>query len=215
MIKRLIKPSLIATSLLLPLSSVADIVVVGLFKNAAALQIDGQQRMLRAGDLSPEGVRVISATPKQVVIERDGQRQVLGLSQHISSSYSTAQQAEVTIPRSANNQYITQGHINGRQIEMLVDTGANLVAMSEVHARRLGIDYRRHGLVGKVQTASGLANAYGVSLKSISIGGITANAVEATVIEGDYPAMVLLGVSFLKHVDLREQNGAMYLKAKY
>lgn len=192
-----------------------EVEVVGLFKNAAVLRVNGQQRVYKAGELSPEGVRVVSASTREAVIEIDGKRQTLGLSRHISSAYSAADKREVEIPRSANFQYITHGHINGKAIPLLVDTGANSVAMSERHARQLGIDYLSSKFSGQVQTASGTAKAYGVQLRSVSVGGITASGVEAVVIQGDYPTEVLLGVSFLQHVDLREENGVMYLKSKF
>ena len=49
-----------------------DIRVVGLFKDRAVVMIDGRQRILRIGDTSPEGVRLIAADSESAVLEVDG-----------------------------------------------------------------------------------------------------------------------------------------------
>ena len=199
----------------LPLSALAaNIEVVGLFKGAAVIRVDGQQRMIREGQTSPEGVRVISATNKQVVLEVDGKRHTLGLSRQVSGGFTTAEKREIQIQRSAG-QYVATGHINGQPTAMLVDTGATSVALSETDARRLGIDYIHSQVRGTVHTASGTARAWRVVLSTVSVGGISASGVEATVIEGTYPKEVLLGMSFLQHVNMREENGIMFISSKY
>jgi aspartyl protease family protein len=104
--------------------------------------------------------------------------------------------------------------VNGRQITALLDTGANLMAMSAGHARQLGINYLR-GEKALVSTASGVAPAYRVKLKSVAVGGIVADHVAAVVIEGDYPEQVLLGMSYLEHVDMQEKDNILTLKARY
>ena len=63
-------------------------------------------------------------------------------------------------------------------------------------------------------TASGRANAYQIKLRSVMVGGINAEVVSAVVVEGDYPEMVLLGMSYLNYVDMREQNGVLLLQSK-
>ena len=47
------------------------------------------------------------------------------------------------------------------------------------------------------------------------MGGITAHNVQAAVIEGDYPIDVLLGMSYLRHVRMRENAGVLLLERKY
>ena len=207
--------SLCLMCLLVAEASARQVVVQGLFKGAAVLTIDGQQRMLRNGQTSVEGVTVIEATPKYVVVSFDGKQQRLGLSQQISSSFQETSRDEVTIPRSQRNQYITPIHVNGRRIEALVDTGANIVAMSEIHARQLDLKYQSKTPTSRVVTASGTADAYNVVLRNVSVGGITVSGVTAVVIEGDYPRRVLLGMSYLSNVELSEKDGIMTLKSKY
>lgn len=203
--------------LFLPALALANtqVEVLGLFKNAALLKINGQQVLLKAGKQGPNKVTLISSTPKQVVLDINGHRQTLGLSQRISGQYSEVdEKQEVAIPQNAARQYITYATLNGRRQQVLIDTGANSVAMNSQHAKQLGVDYQA-GEATHVGTASGVAEAYRVKLRSVSVGGIQASGVEAVVIEGRFPHMILLGMTYLQHVDLREQNGTLFLQAKF
>ena len=188
--------------------------VQALMQEAAILRIDGQQRLLRSGQRSPEGILLVSADPRRASIEVDGKRRELTLSQRIAGTFEETAPTEIQITRNNNHQYLTNGEINGRRLLMLIDTGANSVALSAAQARDLGIDYR-HGTPSRVSTAGGIKPAWGVTLDKVSIGGIAVNYVPAVVIEGDFPQTALLGITYLKHVGLREDNGIMYLRQKY
>jgi len=196
------------------LLAAGSIEVQALMQEAAILRIDGAQRMLRSGQRSPEGVLLISADPRRAVVDVDGKRRELTLSQRIAGSFEENAPAEIQVARNNNHQYLTNGEINGRRILMLIDTGANSVALSAPQARGLGIDYR-HGTPSQVSTAGGVKSAWSVVLDKVSVGGITVNYVPAVVIEGDFPQTALLGITYLKHVGLREDNGIMYLRQKY
>ena len=188
--------------------------VQALMKGSALLRIDQEQRLLRTGETSVEGVRLLSATPREAVVEIDGRRSTLTLSSRIAGGFDAPEHVEVQIARSANLQYITTASINGHRIPVLVDTGANSVAMNSADARRLGIDYLR-GAPVRIRTASDVVRGYVVTIDKIVIGNITASYVEATVTEGDFPQRILLGTTFLQHVGMREENGVLYLRQKY
>jgi aspartyl protease family protein len=205
------------TTLLLVLSpalQALEIHAQGLLKDAAILLIDGKQQLLKVGQRSPEGVLLLEANAQQALIEYAGERQQLSLSRRISSNYLPAPKASVTIRRNQHNQYISVAKINGKRLEVLVDTGASGVAMSSREAERLDIDYRA-GIAAMVRTASGDAPSYTVMLRSVELGGIQVGGVQAFVIEGDYPKIVLLGMSFLQHVNISEENGILQLEGKY
>ena len=74
--------------LLCPLSlHAANVQVIALTRGKATLVIGGAKpRTLAAGQSSPEGVRLISATVESAVLEFDGQRRTLRL----GTSYSMA-----------------------------------------------------------------------------------------------------------------------------
>ena len=197
------------------LAQAMNVQVQGLFKGAAVLTIDGKQRLLKAGNRSPEGVLLISATPKKAIVDIDGVKSELTLSQQISSNYTeSTSKSEVSIRRNRADQYITTAVINGKRRQVLVDTGANIVAISGRDARALNLDYR-NGQPSRVITASGEAPAYRMSLRSVSVGDIRLNGVDATIIDGDHPEVILLGMSFLKRVNMREENGVLYLQGKF
>lgn len=198
----------------MPAFAIGAIEVQALMSDAALLRIGDQQRMLRNGQRSPEGVLLVSANTQRAIIEVEGRRTELKLSQRISGSFSAVDTSEVRVDRNADAQYLTTASINGRRTTVLVDTGATSVAMSGRHAAALGIAYHR-GTPTQVGTASGVANAYSIQLDSVAVGGISVPFVHAVVIEGDFPHFILLGMTFLQRVGMREDNGALYLKQKF
>jgi aspartyl protease family protein len=86
--------------------------------------------------------------------------------------------------------------------------------MNKHDARRLGIDYRTTGTEAATATASGIARSYRVTLREVRIGDIAVMAVPASVIDGDFPKQLLLGNSFLNHVELRRDGAIMELRKK-
>lgn len=197
---------------LLPLSVQAQpnwVQVEALSSNSAVLSIDGQRKMLRAGQ-SYGGVTLVAADARFATLRINGKEKKVGLSSHIGTRYTEPQEKKITIARDDRNQYLTTALINGRSSLVLVDTGASSVAMSSTHAQAMGIDYFA-GQPMRVETASGVANAYRINLRSVSVGGITVENVEASVVEGDYPITTLLGVTYLKHVKIQEHNGVLTL----
>lgn len=187
----------------------------GLFRNGAVLNIDGTRRMLKAGQTSPEGVRLLSANPRQAQIEINGVAHSLGLSKTINSGFTEPEKRRVLVNKSRHNAYYTSGTINGQTVKLLIDTGATSVAMNSKVAKRLGIDYLLHGKKGSVRTASGITMAYSIKLTSVAVGGISVNNVAASVIEGNFPQEILLGMSYLSHVKMEEQQGVLSLQQKY
>ena len=191
-----------------------DISLHGLFGKSAVLIINGKQRLLKQGQTSPEGVTLISSSKNEAVLEVDGQRVSLGLSQHISSNFQAAELAEVRIPRGHNGHYFVTGYINGRATEFMVDTGASAVALNLNQAKALGIDYR-NGESIKVNTASGVADAREVVLNKLTIGNITLYQVRCIVNIGAHPTIALLGNSFLSKVKMTEDEGVLLLQKKF
>lgn len=192
-----------------------DIEVQALMTDAALLRIDGKQHMLHSGQRSPEGVLLVSADTRHAIIEIDGHRKELTLSQRISANFATADQTEVRIERNEQHQYLTTAEINGRLTTVMVDTGASSVALSGTQAALLGINYHRFGTPTRVATASGITNGYSIQLDNVSVGGIAVPYVPAMVIEGDFPVVTLLGMTYLQRVGMREENGALFLRQKY
>ncbi len=187
----------------------SSVVVEALLPNTAVVQIDGARTTLRAGQLKA-GVKLIQADSRAAILEINGRRQTVKLHDRISGSYQRAEATTVNIPRSANMQYLTTATINGRRISVLVDTGANIVALNSRMARSLGLDYSS-GRPIRLTTASDVVEGWEVNLPYIDIGGIRVDNVRATVTEGDFPSQALLGMTYLKHVKMQEANGILTL----
>ena len=192
-----------------------DIRVVGLFKDRAVVSIDGRQRILRVGETSPEGIRLIAADSEAAVLEVDGKEIRGTLDGRVSAhSKSPASQA-VQIARNNAGMYTTVGSINGLPVNVLVDTGATQVAMNSTAARRLGIDYRVVGTASSVTTASGVEHAWVVSLDEVKVGSILLKNVTGIVLEGPQPSKVLLGMSYLGQLEITNNGRLMTLRKKY
>lgn len=190
-----------------------DVVVEALLPGVAVVRIDGQRVTLREGKVT-KGVRLIEADAKSALIEVEGKTQRLGVSQRISTSFSKPAERVVTIPRNNQMQYLTNAEINGTRLSVLVDTGANIVALNSRHAAAVGID-PSEGQPSTVQTAGSVVPARRVNLDVVDVGGIRINNVAATVIDGEFPVTILLGMSFLQHVTINDSNGVLTLKARY
>ncbi|AQA16851.1 hypothetical protein BST95_00045 [Halioglobus japonicus] len=210
---RLLATILLAAALLsAPLRTIADphIEIEGLMPpNAAVVNVDGQRKMVKVGQTF-QGVTLIAVYTRTATLEVDGNETVVGLSRKVGANYQPPSEQVVTIQINPSLQYRTNATINGRQAEVLVDTGANVMAMNLGEARRLGVK-AEDGSPTRVETASGNVRAYLVNLKAVDVGGIKVNNVQAAVLEGDQPSTVLLGMTWLRHVKIEEKQGVMTL----
>jgi len=192
-----------------------EVLVLGLFKDKAVLRIDGQRRVLRAGETSPEGVRLISADSRQAVLDIGGQRRSYGLSEHIATEYAKPEHAEVVLWPDARGLYAVAATINGVDVSCLVDTGATVVAMGMDQAAKLGIDVTQQGQPAQVQTASGIVVGYAIRLSRVQVGGISLDDVPAVVLDGEAsPAEVLLGMSFLSRLQIERDGQRLLLRQR-
>jgi aspartyl protease family protein len=114
----------------------------------------------------------------------------------------------VVLEQGRNGHYVAEGQINGRPVSFLVDTGATDVALPESTARALGLEF---GPRVKVMTAAGPANAWMTRLNEVTVGGLRRENVRATITDGEFNG-ILLGMSFLKHYSLQQQDGKLVIK---
>ena len=118
---------------------------------------------------------------------------------------------ELTAERSGH--FIAEAEINGRPVEVMVDTGATFVALSHEDAERAGIYLTPKDFTHSVGTANGRARVASVSLGRVAIGDITVRDVQALVSEPGKLQTSLLGMSFLKRLSSFEmRSGTLYLK---
>ncbi|WP_038290889.1 retropepsin-like aspartic protease family protein [Zooshikella ganghwensis] len=189
--------------------------VIGLFNNGAAVvNINGQRHLLKVGKPAKQGVRLISADTASATLEIDGVQKVFPLSRDYSEGFSAPVKKRISILKDNHGSYYTHGTINGMPIRMLVDTGASLIAMNSEHAKKLNINYIKHGTLSAASTAGGTVRTFNVMLHKVEVQGIAHYNLEAAVIEGDSPREILLGTNFLNKVKMIKQDGIMYLEEK-
>lgn len=100
-----------------------------------------------------------------------------------------------------NGHFSTPAEVNGRDIEVMVDTGASMVALTYEDAERAGIYLNDSDFTGRVSTANGAARVAPITLDRVSIGDITVRNVEAVVSQPGNLHVTLLGMTFLSRLD--------------
>ena len=194
------------------------VAAIALFKDRAMLSIDGKKaKIVRAGT-TYQGVKVISSNTSEAIIEVDGTRKTLKLNGTavLNSSLGSRPSSAVTSVVLYENDigfFESTGQVNGRPVNFLVDTGANLVVFNSNDANRLGLDFYS-GEKSFASTASGVAPMYRISIQSISIGGVELENVTAGVIEGNFPQTPLLGMTFLSHLNMNRSGKTMVLEKR-
>ena len=192
-----------------------ELSILGLFRDKAIVKIDGKQRILKLGKASPEGVLLISSNSDEAVLEINGVQNSYRLGSHIGSSFKRDEQAEVSIYKDDLGMFSAVGSINNFPVNFLVDTGATYIAMNKNEARRLGIDYRQYGKRGYANTANGVAKTWTIVLNKVTVGDVTLNNVNAAVMDSDSPREVLLGMSFLGQLEMKNEGSSLKLKKKF
>ena len=118
--------------------------------------------------------------------------------------------AQTLLQADSRGHFVTQAYFNGVPLASMIDTGASFVSLGAAHAQRLGIDYRRGQRVAE-QTANGPVASYVVMLASVQVGDVVLTNVPATIQEGGTLPIALIGMSFLKHVEMRRSGSTLTL----
>jgi aspartyl protease family protein len=106
----------------------------------------------------------------------------------------------VRIRSDSSGHYVSDVEFNGRRMRAIVDTGATLVALRFEDARNLGLITPSDRFDIKVSTANGTARAKRVTLRSVRVGSIRIENVEAMVLDEGALGQNLLGMSFLRRL---------------
>lgn len=194
-------------------SHAADIAVVGLFPGKAVLVVDGgPPKTFAVGSMVTPGVKLLGATESSATVVVNDKKQTIAIGQHVNRSAPTGP-TSVVLQANGQGHFMVQGQINGGAIQMLVDTGATMIAFSEADAQRLGINYKA-GQPGRVNTANGSVPVYRVKLDTVKVGSIELNQVDAVVQQAGLP-FALLGMSFLNRMEMRRDGEQMTLTKRF
>jgi len=88
----------------------------------------------------------------------------------------------VVLTKSSNGHFEVEARVDGRRLELLVDTGASHIALRESAAARLGIYPRPSDYTVRVSTANGVTKAALVHLRSVEVGDIVVRDVRRSCI---------------------------------
>ena len=187
----------------------------GAFTDKALLMIDGVPRTVAVGS-TVQGVRLLSVNGHAAVVEVQGKRVslTLGAAQvSLGRAAGAFEASRIVLSAGPGGHFMSAGAINGKAVRFMVDTGASLIGIGQPEAEALGIDYRK-GQRGMAGTATGSVPAYLVSLASVQVGEVTLYNVEAIVVPGGMP-YVLLGNSFLNRFQMQRDSDVMTLTRRF
>lgn len=88
---------------------------------------------------------------------------------------------ETRIPMSPDGHFWLMAQVNGEPVEMLIDTGATLTAVSTRVANRAGLSPRKGGVPVQLSTANGTISADITSIGEIRFGNVAARGLDAVI----------------------------------
>jgi aspartyl protease family protein len=131
----------------------------------------------------------------------------------MSDASASAGRRNHTIPKDARGHFSTDGRVDGRRIDFMVDTGASVIALTESSAAKVGIRPSRSDYTSPVSTANGVVKGARTRLASVDIGGLEVRDVEAMVLPDNVLSENLLGLSYLSRLRRFEYaNGKLVLE---
>ena len=181
----------------------------GLSAKKARFKMSRRSVFLKPGEMAPNGAKLVSADENQAVISLNGNL----FSYRKGSSMPKPLPNKVILRRGGDGIFHTKGSINGNPVHFMVDTGATSVAMNSRHARSLNLKYKRGKRV-EVTTASKVEKAYVVRLDSVRVEGLYATNVQATVLEGKFPEVILLGNTFLHKFNIFTRGNSLIMTTR-
>ena len=128
--------------------------------------------------------------------------------QNITTKY-IAGNKEVVLKSSTHGHYIATGKINGVPVVFLVDTGASFVSVPERIANKIGL---QKGVLMQSYTANGTISTFATELDEISLGDIKLNQVRASINPHMQEDEVLLGMSFLRRLEVAHKDGELTIR---
>lgn len=193
-----------------------SVALAGMMGSKALLVVNGTAPKTVAAGETHQGVKVVSTSGDQAVLEQSGKRHTLRVGDapvSMGASASSGRGTRISLTESSGGHFMTAGQINGRAVQFMVDTGATSIAMSTADAERAGISYKS-GQAVQISTANGTAQGFRIKLNSVRVGDVEVYDVDAVVTPQPMP-FLLLGNSFLTRFQMKRENNLMTLDKRY
>lgn len=123
------------------------------------------------------------------------------------SSYATTEYGTVTLFADSRGHFFVDVAVNGTYVNFVVDTGASLVALTELDAQRAGINLNQLNYSHKAHTANGVVPVAVVTLDEIEIDDIVLRDVDAAIHKGAGLDQSLLGMAALSRLSQFNVDG--------
>ncbi|MCW8933773.1 MAG: TIGR02281 family clan AA aspartic protease [Gammaproteobacteria bacterium] len=116
---------------------------------------------------------------------------------------------ELVLQRNRMGHYVANGSINNQAVTFMLDTGATDVSIPASISRKLNLT---PGPTATYQTANGTVDVRLTKLETVSLGDISLHNVRATINPGYKSNEILLGMSFLKHLEFSQRGNTLTLR---
>ena len=183
----------------------------------ALLIVDGAApKTVAAGEMH-KGVKVLSTSGDEAVVEIAGKRHTLRVGEAPASvggdGGAPPRSSRIVMNAESGGHFFSAGAINGQSVRFMVDTGATSVSIGVPEAERIGLNYKT-GALDRSSTANGVVTSWKMKLSSVRVGDVEIYDVDASVIPAALP-FVLLGNSFLGRFQMKRENDQMVLERRY
>lgn len=194
-----------------------SVALQGMLGGKALLIVDGAAPKTVAAGETHKGVKVLSTSGDEAVVEIAGKRHTLRVGEAPASvggsGGAPARSSRIVMNAESGGHFFSTGAINGRAVRFMVDTGATSVSIGVPEAERIGLKYKT-GTLGRSSTANGTVTVWSMKLNSVRVGDVEIYDVDASVIPAALP-FVLLGNSFLGRFQMKRENDQMVLERRY
>lgn len=128
---------------------------------------------------------------------------------HITVQATADGQSQLVLKRNPYGHYVSEGLVNGKEALFFLDTGATDVVIPAEIADKYGLE---RGPAYPVSTANGTVTVYATRLDRVELGPLQLRDIRASInphMDGDE---ILLGMSFLKHLELTQRKDELLIR---
>jgi aspartyl protease family protein len=192
-----------------------SVMLTGTIGSRAILIVNGGAPKTVAVGESYQGVKLLSLGAEQATVEAEGKRVLLRMDTPVSIGGGPGGSGgtRIVLPADSRGHFMTQGTINGRTVNFMLDTGATAIGLSAADAQRIGLDFSK-GQPIRMNTANGTTLGYRVRLNSVRVGDVEVYDIDAVVSQQPMP-YVLLGNSFINRFSMRRDADQLVLEKRY
>jgi aspartyl protease family protein len=118
------------------------------------------------------------------------------LTADINPSSASVQNGTVRIKKSEDGHFYVDAELNGRRVNLLIDSGATSTSLSVSAAKTAGVEVSTSGFPVAIDTANGITTAWRARVNKLSVGPIVREDMPVLVSES-FGEIDVLGMDFL------------------